>query len=80
MRAGALTPAPRSPPSTSLDPMADREREDRERRRAAVERELSRLRAADDPDADSGKDDQDLLDAVTEEQRQRDAANADRPS
>jgi hypothetical protein len=49
--------------------MADPERDDRERKRAAVEREMSRLRAADDPSGAAENDEGDFVDAVTDEQR-----------
>jgi hypothetical protein len=66
--------------------MADTEREDRERRRAAVEREMTRLRTTDDPDQaeETGERDRaDLIDAVDDAlRREREVAeeNDDRPS
>jgi hypothetical protein len=61
--------------------MADTEREDRARKRAAVEREMSRLRAADVPDTDTTNGDEDLVDTVTDEQRRaRDAEDGEHPA
>jgi hypothetical protein len=66
--------------------MADTEREDRERRRAAVEREMTRLRTTDDPDEteETGERDRaDLIDAVDDAlRRKRDVAeeNGDQPA
>jgi hypothetical protein len=61
--------------------MADSEREDRDRRRAAVEREMSRLRSADEPDEadETGERERDdLLDAVDETlQRERERESQD---
>jgi hypothetical protein len=61
--------------------MADPEREDRERRRAAVEREMSRLRAADDPNGATENGEGDFVDAVTDEQRrERDVDDGEDPA
>jgi hypothetical protein len=63
--------------------MADSEREERERRRAAVEREMSRLRAVDEgderdePDDSDETRDQDLLDTVSKERRRERGAQDD---
>ena len=64
--------------------MADNEREDRSRRRAAVQREMTRLRSTDEPeDTDEAEEngEDDLVDAVDEEhRRERDVQNDDRAS
>lgn len=63
--------------------MADDEREDHSRRRAAVQREMTRLRSTDeteetDETAETGE--HDLVDAVDEElRRERDVQNDDPP-
>lgn len=60
--------------------MADPQREDRKRRRAAVEREMSRLRAADEPNHGTGNGEDDLVDTVTDEQRRgRDVEDGEDP-
>jgi hypothetical protein len=61
--------------------MVDTEREERQRRRAAVEREMSRMREADEREADAANGDEDLVDAVTDEQRrERDVEKGERRS
>ena len=59
--------------------MADNEREDRSRRRAAVQREMTRLRSTDEPeDTDEAEEngEDDLVDAVDEElRREREVQN-----
>jgi len=64
--------------------MADSEREDRLRRRTAVQREMTRLRSTDDPEETEdteATDERDLVDAVDEEhRRERDVQNDDRAS
>ena len=70
--------------------MADSEREERDRRRAAVEREMSRLRAADEreerdePDESDDADDapdRGFVDTVSDEQRrEREAQDDDEAS
>jgi hypothetical protein len=64
--------------------MADSEREDRLRRRTAVQREMTRLRSTDDPEETEDTEDtdeHDLVDAVDEEhRRERDVQNDDRAS
>ena len=67
--------------------MTDSEREDRLRRRTAVQREMTRLRSTDDPEETEDTDDSedtdehDLVDAVDEEhRRERDVQNDDRAS
>jgi hypothetical protein len=50
----------------------DTGRERREREREAVAREMSRLRAAEDPD-EAGTEENDLVETVQAEQRERDA-------
>ena len=64
--------------------MADSEREDRVRRRTAVQREMTRLRSTDDPEETEDTEDtdeHDLVDAVDEEhRRERDVQNDDRAS
>ena len=64
--------------------MADSEREDRLRRRTAVQREMNRLRSTDDPEETEdteATDERDLVDAVDEEhRRERDVQNDDRAS
>ena len=66
--------------------MADTEREDSERRRAAVEREMTRLRTTDDADEaeETGERDRgDFIDAVDDAlRREREVAeeNGDPPS
>ena len=61
--------------------MADNEREDRSRRRAAVQREMTRLRSTDEPeDTDEAEENEedDLVDAVDEElRREREVQNDD---
>jgi len=61
--------------------MADNEREDRSRRRAAVQREMTRLRSTDEPeDTDEAEEngEDDLVDAVDEElRREREVQNDD---
>ena len=63
--------------------MADDEREDHSRRRAAVQREMTRLRSTDeteetDQNAENGE--HDLVDAVDEElRREREVQNDDPP-
>ena len=63
--------------------MADDEREDHSRRRAAVQREMTRLRSTDeteetDQTAENGE--HDLVDAVDEElRREREVQNDDPP-
>jgi hypothetical protein len=64
--------------------MTDSEREDRLRRRTAVQREMTRLRSTDDPEETEDTEDtdeHDLVDAVDEEhRRERDVQNDDRAS
>jgi len=64
--------------------MTDSEREDRLRRRTAVQREMTRLRSTDDPEETEDTEDtdeDDLVDAVDEEhRRERDVQNDDRAS
>jgi len=67
--------------------MADSEREDRRRRGAAVQREMSRLRSTDEPDdKDAAEEtgetgDRDLVDAVDEAlRREREVQDDDPPS
>jgi len=64
--------------------MTDSEREDRLRRRTAVQREMTRLRSTDDPEETEdteATDERDLVDAVDEEhRRERDVQNDDRAS
>ena len=61
--------------------MADTDREDRRRRSAAVQREMTRLRSTDEPeDTDEAEEngEDDLLDAVDEElRREREVQNDD---
>ena len=61
--------------------MADNEREDRRRRRAAVQREMTRLRSTDENEETEETDetgDHDLVDAVDEElQREREVQSDD---
>ena len=52
------------------------EREQRDRKRDAVTREMSRLRATDEPE-EAGPEETDLVDTVHEEQRERDAQDED---
>ena len=66
--------------------MTDSEREDRLRRRTAVQREMTRLRLTDDPEETEETDDtedtdeHDLVDAVDEElRREREVQNDDPP-
>ena len=64
--------------------MADSEREDRLRRRTAVQREMTRLRSTDETEETDDAEEtgeHDLVDAVDEEhRRERDVQNDDRAS
>ena len=64
--------------------MADTDREDRRRRSAAVQREMTRLRATDEPeDTDEAEEngEDDLVDAVDEElRREREVQDDDPPA
>ena len=58
--------------------MADNEREDRSRRRAAVQREMTRLRSTDENEEIDENEETDLVDAVDEElRREREVQNDD---
>ena len=58
--------------------MADNEREDRSRRRAAVQREMTRLRSTDENEEIDENEEPDLVDAVDEElRREREVQNDD---
>jgi hypothetical protein len=60
--------------------MAETQREERQRERDAVTREMRRLRSTDVPDAPDDDEGPDLVDTVTEEQqRARDAQDEDPP-
>ena len=64
--------------------MADTDREDRRRRSAAVQREMTRLRSTDEPeDTDEAEEngEDDLVDAVDEElRREREVQNDEPPA
>jgi len=64
--------------------MADTDREDRRRRSAAVQREMTRLRSTDETeetDDTEETDEHDLVDTVDEElRRERDVQNDDPPA
>ena len=64
--------------------MADTDREDRRRRNAAVQREMTRLRSTDETeetDDTEETDEHDLVDTVDEElRRERDVQNDDPPA
>ena len=64
--------------------MTDSEREDRLRRRTAVQREMTRLRSTDDPEETEDTEDtdeHDLVDTVDEElRREREVQDDDPPA